>query len=542
MKRKCLPKRLLPWLFALLTVVQGVAKGDAQTDSLIKRGEELVYGDEYVEGIRLLTEAQKRLKAYYDAGQDYRVNYGLGVGFFMVTEYGKALDYFYAAYTLCDTHSLRSDLKARTLNAIAGVYFDQQNYEKAWDIVMENYKAKDAERDTDAYIICATDLALIANKWRQFDKTEELLQSARRLLKPGNEARAMKVEAIEAERLHLLGRYAELGPIAKMVSESRHVPSRDKTVMYSYLVEVYSIRGDWDSAHIAAAEGMRMAAIKAKPELYNSIAAMYQREGDHDRALQFKDSVIIYLDSIERRSNRELMAKSQMRLEMMKVQAENDKKLNLLLQHRKMLGLLVCICILIAAIALLYMRNRSRQHRLQMQLQLEKEQQERQRVEYQAKETELKATFQQQMMEQSLEQKNRELSATTLFVNSRNELLRSLIQQLEDIVDEHSSPSLHGLLLHLRQLLKNSSEKDTIAINFEKSSPDFFRIIKSHHADLSDSDIRFLSYVKMNMATKDIASLLNVNPDSIKRRKIRISKKLGLETSADLYSYIQSLT
>ena len=40
------------------------------------------------------------------------------------------------------------------------------------------------------------------------------------------------------------------------------------------------------------------------------------------------------------------------------------------------------------------------------------------------------------------------------------------------------------------------------------------------------------------MQTKDIAALLNITPDSCKRRKIRLSKKLGLETSSDLYSHI----
>ena len=39
-------------------------------------------------------------------------------------------------------------------------------------------------------------------------------------------------------------------------------------------------------------------------------------------------------------------------------------------------------------------------------------------------------------------------------------------------------------------------------------------------------------------AYKEIASLLNINPESCKRRKIRLSKKLGLDTSANLYSYI----
>lgn len=77
-----------------------------------------------------------------------------------------------------------------------------------------------------------------------------------------------------------------------------------------------------------------------------------------------------------------------------------------------------------------------------------------------------------------------------------------------------------------------------MVVNFEAADPDFARRVLERHPALLDSDVRFLSYVRMNMQTKDIAALLNITPDSCKRRKIRISKKLGLETSSDLYSHI----
>ena len=45
----------------------------------------------------------------------------------------------------------------------------------------------------------------------------------------------------------------------------------------------------------------------------------------------------------------------------------------------------------------------------------------------------------------------------------------------------------------------------------------------------------------MNLSNKDIASLLNITPESCKRRRIRISKKLRLDTSAHLFDYISRL-
>ena len=42
----------------------------------------------------------------------------------------------------------------------------------------------------------------------------------------------------------------------------------------------------------------------------------------------------------------------------------------------------------------------------------------------------------------------------------------------------------------------------------------------------------------MNLSNKDIASLLNITPESCKRRRQRIAKKMELDTSAQLFDFI----
>lgn len=535
-------RRLLLAVGFLLVALTTTAH-DAQIDTLLDQGEAAIRREDCVAAIRHLTEAQKLLPRNYDVKQDFWINYYLGVGYFIVSEYDRALEYLFKSLTLCNKHRLSQGLRSRTLNAIAGIYFDQQAYDKAWNIVQQDIVRKDVQRDSSYFVTCATDLALIANKRAQYDTCEQWLRAARKHLphKDSEEA-SDKIELIEAERLHLLHRYRELLPLARRLSQSPHIQKSDRTEALGYLIEACTKLGLIQEARQAARQAIPQASLKLKPELFAYIADFYEQSGELQQAIAFKDSVILYMDSINRKSNHELMAKMQMRLEMLQQQNETEKRLAQLIQHRRMLLLLALIIVLIATVAILAMRAKNRQHRFAMQLRLEKEHQERQEAEYLVRETELKAAFEQQMMKTDLEQKNRELSATTLFINSRNELLRDLIGQLQGILVEHSSPALRGLVLHLQQLLKSSDEKDTLTINFEKTNPDFFRIMKQHHDQLTDSDIRFLSYIKMNMPTKDIAALLNVNPDSIKRRKIRLSHKLGLYTSAELYTYVQGLS
>jgi hypothetical protein len=45
----------------------------------------------------------------------------------------------------------------------------------------------------------------------------------------------------------------------------------------------------------------------------------------------------------------------------------------------------------------------------------------------------------------------------------------------------------------------------------------------------------------MDLTTKEIASLFNITVEATRKRKERISNKIGLEDSAALYPYITTL-
>ena len=94
---------------------------------------------------------------------------------------------------------------------------------------------------------------------------------------------------------------------------------------------------------------------------------------------------------------------------------------------------------------------------------------------------------------------------------------------------------------HLKQLMKTTNEHDTFLINFQSANPGLLDKIRAKHPNLSDSDLQFIAYIYMNIPTRDIASLLNITPESCKRRKIRLSKKLDLKSSVDIYPYISKI-
>lgn len=336
-------------------------------------------------------------------------------------------------------------------------------------------------------------------------------------------------------------KYDRVIDIASELLPDKYAEEDTKGIVMIYLINIYTERGELSKAFGYISNAEKATGLKNKPYLFESIAKLYKASGDYRHALEYMDSLVVYNDSITKVTNRQLTENSKIKIEIMKFKTDMDKQLSRMRLRHYISMLVLCILVLLVTIAVIVIRNQRIKNRNQskmMQLQLEKEQHEKQLAEEKAKSVEMEAHYRQEMMKHSLEQKQNELSAASMFISSRNELIENLLKDLTDIKEVQGMPAINNLVQHLKQLLKTSNERDNFIINFESANPDFIKTLKEKHPDLSSSDIRFLAYIRMNMSTKDIASLTNINPESCKRRKIRISKKLGIRSSADLYDYI----
>ena len=68
---------------------------------------------------------------------------------------------------------------------------------------------------------------------------------------------------------------------------------------------------------------------------------------------------------------------------------------------------------------------------------------------------------------------------------------------------------------------------------FNNINPTFNSELIKLHPKLSQSDLQFCSLYRMNISTKDIAALLQIEPRSIYAKKYRIMEKMGLGLEDD---------
>lgn len=481
----------------------------ASVDRLLNQGEAAVAKEHYAQAVRFFCEAREEAAKQNLHKDEIIAEYDIGVCYFYVGAYGEALQSYYEALRLSHLHGV--DKQEMIQNAIAGVYFEMENYDKAWNLVEAVYKKAKQQRDSNTVALYASDMALICNKHKRFDLTRKYIKEAMEWQKKTANGSLSNVKMILAEAYYLQRQYNKVLELAPKVLSDSQLKSDDKSLMHNYMMEIYTERGQYALAWREAKAARSLAMLKRLPDLYSGIAELYRRQGNLDMALHYKDSIITAKDSIMRQNNRQLVESSQMKIEVLRVKADMERERLQLSRNRMLAVASVVLCLLVIALAVSVVRS--------------------QRIKNEVAKKQLRA---------KLDQRNHEMAAATLFLSSRNSLIADLLQELT-ATSVASNLEIRNLINHLKQLLRTSTEHDDFMVNFEKANPDFIRSLREKHPDLLASDVRFLSYIRMNLSNKDIASLLNITPDSCKRRRIRISKKLGLDTSAHLFDYISRL-
>ncbi|MBS2213100.1 hypothetical protein KEM09_16905 [Carboxylicivirga mesophila] len=67
----------------------------------------------------------------------------------------------------------------------------------------------------------------------------------------------------------------------------------------------------------------------------------------------------------------------------------------------------------------------------------------------------------------------------------------------------------------------------------------FIQRISSQFTELTQHDIRLISFIRINANTNEIAQFLNISPSSVDTARYRLRKKLNLEHSQNLYKFIR---
>ncbi|MCB4807253.1 LuxR C-terminal-related transcriptional regulator [Tamlana sp. 62-3] len=146
--------------------------------------------------------------------------------------------------------------------------------------------------------------------------------------------------------------------------------------------------------------------------------------------------------------------------------------------------------------------------------------------------------FKNDKLQQDIENKNRELGISTMNLIKKNEFLNNLKKELQNVNDVKSIKRVINII---DKNINNTDDWHVFEEAFNNADKDFLKKIKQLHPELTSNDLRLCAYLRLNLASKEIAPLLNISPRSVEVKRYRLRKKMNLKHEASLTDYILSV-
>lgn len=147
-----------------------------------------------------------------------------------------------------------------------------------------------------------------------------------------------------------------------------------------------------------------------------------------------------------------------------------------------------------------------------------------------------------EFLEKELRNKNNELTLQTSGLVKKNQVMQSLLVELESqketLGDRYPNKLYQKLHRIIDENLNDQSDWTMFETYFNEAHQDFIERLRTQYPDLTTNDLRICCLLRMNLSTKEIASLLNVSIRAVELRRYRLRKRLLLENEENLVSFL----
>jgi ligand-binding sensor domain-containing protein/DNA-binding CsgD family transcriptional regulator len=142
-------------------------------------------------------------------------------------------------------------------------------------------------------------------------------------------------------------------------------------------------------------------------------------------------------------------------------------------------------------------------------------------------------------LENQVTAKNSKLMFSAIQMAHKNEILSTVKQELKEMQREPNQ-GIRQLMRRLDREIMSEDYWKEFNVYFDQVDHHFIQEIFKKHPDLTNYDLRLCTLMRINLNTKEIASLLNISVRGVEKGRYRLKKRLGLSRDNDLAKYISS--
>lgn len=150
------------------------------------------------------------------------------------------------------------------------------------------------------------------------------------------------------------------------------------------------------------------------------------------------------------------------------------------------------------------------------------------------------------VMTNEIDIKHKELVNLSLYIKQQRQYIEELSKQLIELSQSDADAQslkeqLRLTALKLNENMKLTGEMDQFYNQVEELHKNFVSRLLMRCPSLSEKDKRLAILLRLGFSSKDISSMLNVEPKSVEVSRYRFRRKLRLDRSVNIVQYLQMI-
>ena len=252
-------------------------------------------------------------------------------------------------------------------------------------------------------------------------------------------------------------------------------------------------------------------------DTYYTLSKIFRALGNYDSAFYYNDRFTQLNDSLEKVVSISSLEISKARLND-KISRYNIQNLNEAKRIQILTrNIIIVIIILLSAFTLLVINRKQ----LQTKMAMEKAEQEN------------------KLMEQEITAAKKQMRMFTENIVEKTALIEKLEHQKQDV---QNSVERQGLINELsNQTILTEDDWINFKTTFEKIHPGFFRKLKEKVAEITIAEQRMASLTKLNLTTRQIASMLGISVDSVHKTRQRLRQRIHADSNTGIDDFLAVL-
>lgn len=148
-------------------------------------------------------------------------------------------------------------------------------------------------------------------------------------------------------------------------------------------------------------------------------------------------------------------------------------------------------------------------------------------------------------MKADLDHQAKELASTTMHLVQKGEILTKIKDNLSEVykivADPKAKRQINSMIRTIEADVNFDETWKNFEHNFDKVHVNFNKRLKQKYPVLTPNDIKLCTYLKLNLSSKEIASLTNISVRGVEISRYRLRKKLALDSNENLVEFIQAI-